>query len=225
MHPIHLPGTRRNHTVSRTGIQRLQLLDWRFSAAEVHRLSLLQMHYRDQPDVVDQPLDTTRLQFARWLAEHGRIGEQVDQVEADNEDPPWDDGSRSIAQKPARCSRSLHRSMAESPTDLPAVDANSEPTSERGLFQSAAPWYLTLHGVWSRLRQAIAGAKMGREQRIESESVCEQEETQEYSDYSRSDAACWELPYWGPYGWPCGSMCYFEIPPNWMQYWMQHKRS
>src|SRR5260370_21746377 len=55
------------------GIQRLELLWWRFSAAEVQRLSLLQLVQRERPSARDLPLEECRLRFARWLAATRRL--------------------------------------------------------------------------------------------------------------------------------------------------------
>lgn len=57
------------------GIQRLELLGWRFSSAEIDNLSRLQRHYRERPEAIDLPLEECRWWFARWLVEHGKIGE------------------------------------------------------------------------------------------------------------------------------------------------------
>jgi len=60
------------------GIQRLELLWWRFSAAEVQRLSLLQLVQRERPSALDLPLEEGRLRFARWLVATGRLSEQTE---------------------------------------------------------------------------------------------------------------------------------------------------
>jgi hypothetical protein len=60
------------------GIQRLELLWWRFSAAEVQRLSLLQLVQRERPSALDLPLEECRLRFARWLVATGRLSEQTE---------------------------------------------------------------------------------------------------------------------------------------------------
>ena len=57
------------------GVQRLELLSWRFSEAEIQRLSTLQVRHREHPELVDLPVEERRLQFARWLVEHGRLSE------------------------------------------------------------------------------------------------------------------------------------------------------
>ena len=59
------------------GVQRLELLSWRFSEAEIQRLSTLQVRHREHPDLVDLPVEERRLQFARWLVEHGRLSEDA----------------------------------------------------------------------------------------------------------------------------------------------------
>src|SRR5258708_15459830 len=60
------------------GIQRLELLWWRFSAAEVQRLSLLQLVQRERPSARDLPLVECRPRFARWLVATGRLSEQTE---------------------------------------------------------------------------------------------------------------------------------------------------
>lgn len=58
-------------------IKRMDLLAWRFSADEIERLVEWQIRHRTQSDSLDVSVTISRLRFARWLFEHGRIGEDV----------------------------------------------------------------------------------------------------------------------------------------------------
>ncbi len=53
----------------------MDLLIWRFSNAEIDRLSKLQLRYREAPDALDLPIEECRLRFSRWLVEHGKLSE------------------------------------------------------------------------------------------------------------------------------------------------------
>jgi hypothetical protein len=77
MHDKTTQAVRRNQERPLEGVQRLELLSWRFSEAEVMNLSLLQLLRRQRPNVLDLPVEASRLQFARWLVEHGRLSEDV----------------------------------------------------------------------------------------------------------------------------------------------------
>src|SRR5260370_41069686 len=59
------------------GIQRLELLWWRFSAAEVQRLSLLQLVQRERPSARDLPLEEGRLRFALLPAATRPLSDQT----------------------------------------------------------------------------------------------------------------------------------------------------
>jgi len=199
MHTKYIPGTKRNQKESPAGIQRLHLLDWRFSATEIHRLSIVQIQFRDQPDALDLPLDVCRLRFARWLAEQGRIGEATD---ANREQPPWEEEpwEEWLPSEPE-----LAASLPASPTYSPFANPNGQMASESGRVQRSMPWRLALCTVLSRIRQGIARAT-----RFAGAS----EENQEYPE---GDAAFWGLYGW-PYGWPYGGMRLFEVPSIWMHY-------
>lgn len=67
---------------------RLNLLSQRFSGEEIQRLSRLQLRHRTSPDKLDLPVDPSRLSFARWLFEHGRLTEEMDRADVA---PPWEE--------------------------------------------------------------------------------------------------------------------------------------
>jgi hypothetical protein len=59
------------------GVERLDLLMWRFSSDEIARLTALQIRHRERLDRHDLQLDVYHLRFARWLIEHGRLSEHA----------------------------------------------------------------------------------------------------------------------------------------------------
>ncbi len=59
------------------GVERLDLLMWRFSSDEIARLTALQIRHREQLERHDLQLDVYHLRFARWLIEHGRLSEHA----------------------------------------------------------------------------------------------------------------------------------------------------
>ncbi len=52
-------------------------LDDRFTAEQVQRLTALRQRLALQPVHLDLGIDARRLEFARWLVEHGRLGEEI----------------------------------------------------------------------------------------------------------------------------------------------------
>lgn len=46
-----------------------------FTTAELERLSQLRRDFTDHAEYSEYMIDATQLEFARWLYEHGRIGE------------------------------------------------------------------------------------------------------------------------------------------------------
>jgi hypothetical protein len=56
-------------------------LDDRFTAEEVQRLTALRQRVNVQPMHLDLGIDVRRLEFARWLVEHGRLGEEMSRAE------------------------------------------------------------------------------------------------------------------------------------------------
>lgn len=59
-------------------IKRMDRLAWRFSTDEIERLVEWQIRHQTQPDRLDVSVTISRVRFARWLFEHGRIGEDMD---------------------------------------------------------------------------------------------------------------------------------------------------
>jgi hypothetical protein len=53
------------------------LPDGRFTSEEGQRLIALRQRLALRPTPVDLDIDERRLQFARWLVEHGRLSEDV----------------------------------------------------------------------------------------------------------------------------------------------------
>jgi hypothetical protein len=60
-------------------IQRIELLKRHFDAAEINRLITCQARYREGVDALDLSADLHRLRFARWLVEHGKLTDDVDE--------------------------------------------------------------------------------------------------------------------------------------------------
>lgn len=124
-----------NKSRSREDIQRLDLLRWRFSEAEIQRLCRLQLRRNARPDGLDLPLDPCRLRFARWLVEHGRLSEEPD---GDREAPP---GARETSRAPGYQGR------------LTSLTGGTW-----GGRLSGEVWRLALLHTLFRVRQAIARA-------------------------------------------------------------------
>lgn len=77
MHDKEMPAVTEGLLGSAQGIERIDLLVWRFSSAEIERLSEWQLRIRARADVLDLPLDELRLRFARWLVNHGKLSENM----------------------------------------------------------------------------------------------------------------------------------------------------
>lgn len=60
-------------------IHRMELLKRHFSAAEINRLITCQIRYREEGGALDLPADLHRLRFTRWLVEHGKLTDDVDE--------------------------------------------------------------------------------------------------------------------------------------------------
>jgi len=78
MHNVEKLAAVRSLTRSVRGIMRMsRFMRRRFSAAEIEHLITWRTRYRAQTDRLDVSAEEVRLQFARWLVEHGRLGEEV----------------------------------------------------------------------------------------------------------------------------------------------------
>jgi hypothetical protein len=145
MHNKETQAARRNQDEAPGGIQRLELLMWRFSEAEIQSLSLLQLVRRQRPNALDQPLEEGRLRFARWLVDHGRLSEHVEcplegqPEEGETSDRSWRPG---CSPAPREC--------------LPASDCASVPTLEQAPRNRPAEWRLLMFRAWSRVRRGMA---------------------------------------------------------------------
>jgi uncharacterized membrane protein YeaQ/YmgE (transglycosylase-associated protein family)/succinate dehydrogenase flavin-adding protein (antitoxin of CptAB toxin-antitoxin module) len=146
--PCEAPGLREGlHAVQgMQGIQRMDLLLSRFSEDEITRLSKLQLHYQDQPHTFDQPLEERRLQFVRWLVEHGRLSENV---EPGREERPWEE-----AEELRHPSGGSKWSSGASPRPL-----DGEPTPQSACREPPEGWRAALLHSVSWLRQSIRTAR------------------------------------------------------------------
>jgi hypothetical protein len=220
MHFRKTPAARRKQqddASAPAGIQRLELLWWRFSAAEVQRLSLLQLVQRERPSALDLPLEECRLRFARWLVATGRLSEQTGcrleerRLEGGRlAGQPWvqeaggppavgETAGQTVGPAVGEAAEVLACAGAE-PTAhaiLPADEPSGEPSPlESAQGNRPMEGRLRLLGAWRQLRRGIAkvaafGRALGR------------------LDYLSDAGGPWgPCPYgtWGPYGpyGPCG---------------------
>lgn len=139
------------------GIERMELVCWRFSAAEIQSLSLLQLKQRYWPNALDLPLNEGRLQFAHWLVEHGLLSEHMGgdleaQPEAETaSDALWRQG------------------IAPTPCGAVSMDASvgasvRESRMERARRMGHEHWRPLLLRAWSITRRGLATlGTIGRE--------------------------------------------------------------
>jgi hypothetical protein len=152
MHRGETPAAKRNRGGSIAGVQRMDLLSWRFSRAEIDRLSKLQLDYRERPDVLDLPIEEGRLRFARWLVEHGRLTEddRVGSWKPPRHEETW-------------CGKGPQRSRPKSAGDIPHRGSDGEPELAGTRRQEREEWCLDRLGVWSWVRRGLAkAAQIGR---------------------------------------------------------------
>src|SRR5215469_10412239 len=153
MHNNHPQAARHSQGDPAEGVQRPELLIRRFSPAEIQCLSLLQLLLRQRPSALDFPLEESRLQFARWLVEHGRLSEDIDSAREGQ--PPAEDVSDKV--------RAQAGAPALSRTRLTDAAAHESPT-ETTWTSWCDYWHLRLVRVWSALRRSITTlAQLGRE--------------------------------------------------------------
>jgi hypothetical protein len=124
------PADKRHHGGAPAGILRTDLLTSRFSETEIQRLSRLQLRYRERPDARDMPIEESRLQFAHWLVEQGRLSE--------------DDGS------------GVWKRLPESPEDMPDGCVDGEMASARRQHREVG--HRPLFGALSWVRQGLTRA-------------------------------------------------------------------
>lgn len=136
----------RNQDRSLDGIQRLDLLGWRFSTEEIQRLSRLQERYRAGLDRLDLPLDPYRLGFAHWLVEHGKLSEERDRGQGE----PQQEG---VTIHVPGCQGSLRASTEGVPTGYPG----SKPELQGDSRNPCTIWRLgcrALSWVWHGIAKA-----------------------------------------------------------------------
>lgn len=150
MHNKEAPAAERDAGRSLTGVLRTDLLLWRFSGDEIDRLSKLQLRYRAQPDRLDLPLDECRLRFARWLVEHGRMGEDDDTA---FKGPPWEEEMSGASGESWR-----QGSQPPSPRGTPPGHPDGEAAPASACLEGRANTHLRPLGVWSWLRHSGTGA-------------------------------------------------------------------
>ena len=160
MHIRETQAAQRSQDEAPEGIQRLELLAWRFTAAEIQSLSLLQLVHIQRPNALDQPLEEGRLKFARWLVEQGRLSEDV--------------GSGPEVQPPAADASILVPGQGNALTpsrEISSGDQAGEPkeknAEENAQEESSEQRHFMLLGAWSRVRCGMAkvadcGRKLGR---------------------------------------------------------------
>jgi hypothetical protein len=206
MHIKKTQAARRNENESSESIQRKELLWWRFSEAEIQRLSVLQLVHRERPSALDLPLEECRLRFARWLIENGRLSEHMG---CRLEGQPWTREAEGQAVGEAaevlRCEGAVPTTRASQPAD----ESGGEPPPQSAQGRRPADGRLILMGAWSRIRRGMARvAEFGRE-------VWRLDDLPE-------EGGTWG-PYspWGPYGprGPYGSASSVgDDPWRWMRY-------
>jgi hypothetical protein len=187
MHHYKMRAAGRNQNDSPAGIQRLELLWWRFSEAEIQCLSALQVVQRERPNALDLPLEECRLRFARWLIENGRLSEHMG---CRLEGQPWVGEAVGEASEMLRCQGTVPAARAS----LPADERSDEALPPSAQTHPPAQRRFDLMGAWSRIRRGMAKvAKFGR--------------ALGRMDYLSDDGGTWGLyvpwnPYgaWNPYG-------------------------
>ncbi len=154
MHIRKTPDARHNEHESPAGVQRLELLWWRFSEAEIQRLSLLQLVQRERPNALDLPLEECRLRFARWLVATGRLSEQTERrlEECRLEAQPWAREAVGDAAEVLAC----HGCVPAARADLLAGACAGEPPAHSAQGHRPMDGRLLLVGAWRRLRRGMA---------------------------------------------------------------------
>ena len=153
MHNNHAQPAQHSQGEPPEGVQRLELLIRRFSPAEIQCLSLLQLLLRHRPSALDFPLEEPRLQFARWLVEHGRLSEEV----GTSQDGQLPAGEASDA------ARVRGRAPEPSRTLVSEAGVRESPMDSTGTT-GGEHWYSKLLRAWSALRRgSTTVAQFGHE--------------------------------------------------------------
>jgi len=162
MHLQHTPVAKRDHNEPLQGVERLELLFWRFSQSETHSLSMMQLAHRQRPNVLDLPLDECRMRFVRWLVETGRLNEEA----ADGQ-PQADDGAALALRERATCT-ALEDASSSVQECAPSLSSPPKAAQEKDLGgEEPGRARSSLPGARSRVRSGLTklaafGRKLGR---------------------------------------------------------------
>jgi uncharacterized membrane protein YeaQ/YmgE (transglycosylase-associated protein family) len=148
------PVAASSHSDSAQSVQRLDLLSWRFSLPEIESLSALQLRYRERPDSLDMPLDESRLRFARWLVEHGGIGED----DSSSRDKLASNGRTSCESRLQDGIPRLPGDTEDNRSGTPAGEPAPESARESARGKHHQTWRLPLRRVFSRAHPGIGEA-------------------------------------------------------------------
>jgi hypothetical protein len=152
----HAQAARHSQGDPPDGVQRLELLLRRFSPNEIQCLSLLQLLLRQRPSALDFPLEEPRLQFARWLVEHGQLSEDV----AASQEAPASAEAKLDEVRIRGGSPGPSRTLLSAATSDEPPGAQADSTWKIG----GVRWLGSLSHAWSALRQRITEVtNFGRE--------------------------------------------------------------
>lgn len=163
-----------NQRTSLEGVARSNLLRKHFSDAEIQRLCALQLRRRTRPETTDVSLDLCRLQFARWLVEHGALSEEMNRR---LEVLPWKEPA-SVASEAQGCTSSPRDGTSHGPL-------RDEVAPVSGRRRASKEWQLALQHTWTRIRNALARA-------------AEIAFVPDGAAYRRGESGPWP-PYWSSY--------------------------
>ena len=161
MYEDEAPPATRTQGESLDGIKRLDLLSRRFSEEEIQRLSALQQLRGERPDVLDRSIQEGRLQFVRWLVQHGRLGQgdttDGEEASLEEESPgakhPHGSWPTSPGTDAAR-TRAAASAGSASCEQVPDHAAENQSDNEKQSGNQCAP----LHCVWAWIRTGFARA-------------------------------------------------------------------
>lgn len=123
----------------------LLLLRQGFSDAEIQRLSALRLRHRTRPEKPDLSFALCRLQFARWLVEHGALSEEMTcRLEA----PPWEEQASVAPEAQDRTS-----GARDGTSDGPRSGEIGSVSGRRGPGKA---WQLAVSHAWTRIREGLA---------------------------------------------------------------------